>query len=60
MKCPECGREMQAQREYKINRFKKVKADTGEYWWCPNCDVEMLSYSMMKKIENANHNQTRR
>lgn len=51
MKCPECGREMQAQKRYKINRFKKVKADTGEYWWCPNCDTEMLSYSMMKKIE---------
>lgn len=50
MKCPECGKEMKAQNYYKKGRVR-LKAKPGEYFWCSNCDTEIIHYTMMKKLE---------
>lgn len=55
MKCPKCGGEMKSLRYYTwedrfIGLFT-ISPLPDEYWHCAECDDEMLSYSLMKKIE---------
>ena len=55
MKCPECGGEMKPRRYYTWeDRFLgsfSIETQPGEYWHCAECNDEILSYSLMKKIE---------
>ena len=55
MKCPQCGGEMKSRRYYTwedqfIGTFT-IETQPGEYWHCAECNDEILSYSLMKKIE---------
>lgn len=55
MKCPECGGEMKPRFQYTwedkfIGTFS-IETQLGEYWYCAECEDEIISCSLMKKIE---------
>ena len=62
MKCPECGGEMKHRNNYAWeDRFLgafRIEVQPGEYWYCAECNEEVLSYSLMKKIEYEEQKRT--
>ena len=55
IECEGCGGEMRECREYRVHdKFLgefSVKALPEEYYCCAECDCEIVSYSLMKRIE---------